>query len=120
MHRRLYFDQVTSNHEQAKYRLQEAERLYKEALDELKPGEVSPGVSEVMLRGSSRQKFRKALIQTPKLNAQAIFFTNGKSAYVEKIETNEDTLQPFIWITLESKKSLKIKAFKKRLKDAGL
>jgi len=74
----------------------------------------------VMIRKSERQSYKKALILTPRLNADHIFFTNGKSARVVKIEQNEDTLQPFLWITLESKPAKKRRELRARWTEAGI
>ncbi len=119
--RRGEWDQVHGNHESARYRLQEAQRLYDEAVKELKPGELYPGVSEVMLRRSARQKYKKVLICTPRLNASAITFVNNKSAYVSgPIKQSENPQEPFLWITLESKPEKKKREFRERLARAGV
>lgn len=104
MHRRLEWDKVTGNHLLARTRLEDAQRRFEEEMKELKPGEVSPGVSEVMIRKGPRAKYKKALINTPRLNAACVTFLNGKSAWIQGfIETNEDPTVPFLWITLGDK-----------------
>lgn len=120
-HRFLEWCKVVENHQLARDRLSKAQELYEEALKELKPGELSPGISEVMIRKSERQKYRKALIVTPsRLNLEAIFFTNGKSSRVEKFEMSENPGEPFLWITLESKPAKKKRELKERWRRAGI
>jgi hypothetical protein len=105
MHRQLEWDRVESDQQRAKDRVSEAQEAYRVALLELKPGEVSPGISEVMLRVGKKRAYRKMKIKTPyRLTDWAVVFTNGKTARVlGKIQTSEDTTKPFLWITVESK-----------------
>lgn len=104
VHKRLEFERVESEQRWALTRLQDANEKYTEAMKELRPGEVSPGISEVMIRRGQRAKYRKMLILTPQLRPQShsVIFTNNKNArIIGLIECKEEIDQPFLWITVE-------------------
>lgn len=106
MHREVEFQRVSDNQGHAKSRLQDAQALYEETMSELRPGEIAPGISEVMIRYSRKQKYRKVKALTPNLKpiSTYLFFTNGKSARILlPIVRSENSEEPFLWLTLEKK-----------------